>query len=384
MSHQLRLGQGKRSAASAALSAAVLLGGIACPWARPLGNPLAPATVYTASADFRGSGGDPATDLSGIACKNSGGGPICLVVDDEVRFVQAARIGNGVVAPVPGEPIRIVRDDRPVADVIGRPPGKGGCPGEQEGYEDLDGEAVAYDGTWFYVAGSHGCSRRKGDFALSSFLLARLRLDDQGRAEGLALSHRLASVLGGHPDLKDHFTKPLQSVEGRPHEPANGLNIEGLAADGRRLFVGLRAPSLGGDALLAVVAEVEALFQEVPLPDARLSRIAVGENSGVRDLALLPDGGLLLLSGPAQEQDNVPYKLWAVARGGDGDLAPRPEARLLGCLADVRTDDGGTAKAEAVAVIGATGDAVRVLVLFDGLRNGGAREYRVPLRGTPC
>jgi hypothetical protein len=37
-------------------------------------------------------------------------------------------------------------------------------------------------------------------------------------------------------------------------------------------------------------------------------------------------------------------------------------------------------KAEAIYVLQENDDELRVLVMFDGLSNGGAREYRVPRR----
>jgi hypothetical protein len=46
----------------------------------------------------------------------------------------------------------------------------------------------------------------------------------------------------------------------------------------------------------------------------------------------------------------------------------------------VKNAKGEPAKAEGATVIEDGGDAVKVLVLFDGLPDGGARLYRVPLK----
>jgi hypothetical protein len=39
---------------------------------------------------------------------------------------------------------------------------------------------VAYDGSFFYAVGSHGCPRHQAKFHASSFITARFRLDENG------------------------------------------------------------------------------------------------------------------------------------------------------------------------------------------------------------
>jgi hypothetical protein len=51
----------------------------------------------------------------------------------------------------------------------------------------------------------------------------------------------------------------------------------------------------------------------------------------------------------------------------------------LATLRDVN-EDGARAKPEGAVVLGATADALHVLVVFDGVPGGGPREYSVPLR----
>src|SRR3954464_2721240 len=90
---------------------------------------------------------------------------------------------------------------------------------------------------------------------------------------------------------------------GRDLEP-NGLNLEGLAVVGGMLYAGLRAPSLDGSAFI-VSTDVEPLFTpDTPLVP-RVIPLALGRDTGIRDLALLPDGRLLVLAGPAQDQLDV-------------------------------------------------------------------------------
>jgi hypothetical protein len=160
-------------------------------------------------------------------------------------------------------------------------------------------------------------------------------------------------------------------------EASNGLNIEGLAVAGGKLFVGLRAPSLHGKAyILGValaelfaaghapsVAEPEVMAVELGPPTAKL---------GIRDLAPFQDQ-LLLLAGPAQEQDDVAYSLFLVEpRAG---AKPTPVASLPDLI-----QDGKRMKAESVTILDAQDDTLRVLIMFDGPRNGAPHEYRVSLK----
>src|SRR5690606_17034440 len=99
----------------------------------------------------------------------------------------------------------------------------------------MDGEGVAYDGDWFYVTGSHGCTRKDGGLRLSMFLLARLRPNDDGSAATVQTTSRLTEQLCATPLLQPSFGRALDT---------GGLNIEGIAAVSGRLLLGLRAPTV--------------------------------------------------------------------------------------------------------------------------------------------
>lgn len=102
-----------------------------------------------------------------------------------------------------------------------------------------------------------------------------------------------------------------------------------------------------------------ALFKlaHYPIP------LALDETTGIRDLTPLPDGRLLILAGPAQEQ-KAPYSLFT--------LDPRDEKSLekIGTLKK-KSGENEDAKAEAITLLGPD----RVLILFDSILNGGPREY---------
>jgi hypothetical protein len=155
---------------------------------------------------------------------------------------------------------------------------------------------------------------------------------------------------------------------------AEGLNIEGLAVIGGDLFAGLRAPLIDGKAVLVKVG-IDALFApgRAPLKAAPdVIPVALGDGAGIRDLAALPDGRLLALAGPTQNQTDVPFSLFKVA-------LPDGAATQIATLAEERFEDrdGATRRAKAEGMVVLDADPLRILVFFDGPENGAPREYIV-------
>ncbi len=340
------------------LRIAVLLLGLLLPALAPAAE-LMPARRIEAAADFASKKpGRAAKDLSGMACMAPGAGARrCLVINDENRAAQFATLENGKITP--GEELPLL-GDAPSPETLGAAP-QIACP-RPGGFRDLDGEAVPYAAPYFYVAGSHGCARHSGEFRLSAFHLARIRVDAAGRPAGPAeLTYRLSDLLQGAGAVAPFLGRDLMT--------ANGLNLEGLAASGEWLWIGLRAPSLAGRATLlrAAIAELFAPGHERAKALPLILSVPVGENRGVRDLAALSDGRLLVLVGPAQEQD-LPYELLLL------DPARPDTPRRLGAL---KSRD---AKAEIVTILSEAEAALTVLVGYDGGKNGRLEEYRLPLR----
>jgi hypothetical protein len=318
-------------------------------------QPLSPVQRIEASSDLAGKrSGRPARDISGIAClAEAGAKRLCLLVNDENKAAQFATLRNGRLEPGAGVPL--------IADAAGSGI-RGTAPvvacRQQGGFGEFDGEGVAGDGRHFYVTGSHGCSRNSASFRASSFLLARVPIDGRGTPE---LSWRVSDLLRKAGEAAPFFGKDLGS--------GNGLNIEGLAIVGERAWFGLRAPSLGGKAFL-VGADIADLFAPGTEPARRAPAVvdfAAGENRGVRDLAALDDGKLLVLVGPAQEQ-SVPYALLLV---DPADGSARPVGTLPA---------RGEAKAEALAILSESRTAIDVLIGYDGPDNGAFETYRISLR----
>jgi hypothetical protein len=316
-------------------------------------------TDYEVVNGFYGLG--PA-DLSGIACIPVGQGKAyrCLAVNDETQTAQFATVEDGKIEA--GEEIRLIGES-PDPETVGPRPRSVPCRRITEDFEEFDGEGVAYAAPYFYVVGSHGCSRKKGKFRLSTFILARIRVDQEGRPvdaagnvltgsqvhEAVETTYRLSDLLPRAEEAGAYFGEELD-------EETKGLNIEGIAVQGENIFLGLRAPSIGGRAFI-VHANVDELFKagREPAPATALVEtipVALGPDVGIRDLAPLPDGRLLILAGAAYG-DEMPYSIFVV------DSTGANLQELLPPQSDQPT------RAEGMTVLEATDKEIRLLILFD-------------------
>jgi hypothetical protein len=103
-------------------------------------------------------------------------------------------------------------------------------------------------------------------------------------------SAKLRAVIAGTPELRDFAEKPLDQ---------HGVNVEGLAVRGDHLFLGFRGPVLNGKALVMSV-NIDAAFGNAPARP-QVFPIRLGDGIGVRDLATVADG-FLVLSGPEADE----------------------------------------------------------------------------------
>ncbi|MFG1317678.1 DUF3616 domain-containing protein [Xanthobacter autotrophicus] len=305
--------------------------------------------------------------LSGAACVPDTNR--CLVVNDEGRFAQFFEIHGTTIVP---------------KEVIGLLPDWNGKKKKKEKNNELDAEGVAYVESktdaalgYFYITGSHGLSR-EGQRQDSRYQVLRFPVSTAtGRptfpfdTEEVAPQIEPATTLG--PAIAN-LLKVGKFTKSKLHE--NGVTVEGLAILGDEALFGLRAPCIGGQAFV-VRAPVEALFSGAPFT-AKESPLALGHNAGIRDLAKVDDG-VLILSGrsndkgtkgaftcdtPDPEADPVAQVwLWS---GNHGDA---PEN--LGTLPGVSKSD----KAETLLVLGEDTASYRVLVWFDDEPNGKPKEY---------
>lgn len=296
-------------------------------------------------------------DLSGLARA----GDWVLVVADEGTSVQLGRIDDAAGT------IRME------SSLVLEPARK-----KKDGGGELDLEAVCYAAAEraFYVTGSHGVGKKKGEVEPRRFGVYRIPFDpDRGMLRASEVSRSsLLPWLETSDDFKSSVRQPLQR---------NGFNIEGLAWAGGRLYFGTRGPVKDGTSHVIEV-EAAALFADGGRGIAPLvHRVAVGEDAGIRDL-LAEGESLYIVSGNASAEPSkqfpmslsrrpdAEFVLWRMAlpMSGGQPLTPITPTKL----GNVGAPEG---KVEGLMVLARPGPKMRLLFLHDGLPQGGASVYGV-------
>ena len=303
---------------------------------------IAPSAAWSVQGDFE-KGEEARTNLSGAACTTrSPPFRVCLIVNDQKNYAQFFSIEGTKL--IPGAIVRLRE-------------GEGGDP-------DLEG--AAYDKKFFYAVGSHGRSRYANKPNDTSYAVLRFPVGKNGRpkfpmsersAAGVQSSERLREAIRDARGVGASYDKPLSQ---------NGVNIEGIAVKDGRMHVGFRGPSVDGNGFILSV-DADAVFGKKKM-HAAAHALALGPTTGIRDLAAVRDG-ILILTGPVNDQPVTPAVfLWnekTSALKKLGELAI-PEAYRKH-------------KAETLLVLrDEKGKPWRVLVMFDGPENGGPTEYLVP------
>ena len=292
--------------------------------------------------------------ISGVACHlNAGGERICLLAFDEGAQARYATV----------RPNQLVPDPQPVVLASG--------PGE------LDAEAAATDGRYLYVTGSHSAKRADCSSNPSSRHVFRLTLDPatgRGKPDSLTESDRLWDIMKTVPVLKDHVGE-RQCLGSEPSQ--RGINIEGLAVSGERLYFGFRGPVIDGEAWVLSVDSAALFGRANPAP--QLSRLALGPNRGVRDLVAVKDG-FLILAGPddGASTQALPWTLHFWDGKSSANLAASRLLATLGVSNVALRACDSELKPEAITVLEDNADSLRVLVLSDGMCDGGPLAFTVP------
>jgi uncharacterized protein DUF3616 len=331
-----------RSRPAANLAAGLLFLGLVPPGFAQPAERVAREPIQWTSKDFE-KNETARTNLSGAACvPTKPKFTSCLIANDEKKYAQFFKIDGDRLKP---------KDLIRLSDEKKNP----------------DAEGVAYADGFFYVVGSHGRSRHGDSENDSSYVVFRIPVDpatgfpafepDEDKVVGVDSSARLRKALRKGEAIKDFYDESL--AEG-------GINIEGIAVRNGRMHLGLRGPSIGGSAFVLSV-DASAVFTKGSDLDSKVTALALGKNTGIRDLAAVSDG-ILILAGPTRNE-MVPYSVWF----WDGKSAQAKPLRTLD-LSDV---DAG-AKAETLLVLEEDAAQVRVLVMFDGIENGGPMSFRIP------
>ncbi|WP_188262600.1 DUF3616 domain-containing protein [Azospirillum tabaci] len=336
----------------------------------PIGRPI--ATVRLVFRD----GGETAGNLS---VAERAGSNLFVASDEGARIVHMAAEDGGT----------LYRQDAvyPLADFFALPVT---IPGEDEA--DIEGMTIA-DG-WLWVTGSHALARKKPGRDESSiekalerltevrcdpnrFLLGRVPLVTEAggrltpvRRDGKRTAGCLKFRKGGNA-----LTKALAEDEHLARFVAvpakeNGFDVEGLAAHGDRVWLGLRGPVLRGWACI-----LELAVEDHPDVEERLRLRPIGPNGekyrkhfvdldglGIRELTF--DGeDLVILAGPTMDLDG-PVSLWRwtdVLSVTHETVIPRDRLVHLLNLPHGKGDD----HAEGIACVRRDGAPPALLVVYD-------------------
>ena len=311
--------------------------------------------------------------VSGIACNlNASQQRVCLLAFDEGTQARYAVLGQQALL-VDAEPVAL----RPTQD-------------------ELDAESAATDGHYFYVAGSHSAKRSSCASNPASRHVIRFRLDPktgrglrtpEGALVGYGDSGKLWPLMQAVPELAPYVgEEKCLGSESPPGAPTlagqQGVNIEGMAVRGGQLYFGFRGPVIDGVARILKV-DAEALFnpQAGPLPASTLTRLTLGAQRGIRDMVTVKDG-FLLLAGPDDSpvSQTLDWRLFwwdGQPAPAGGVVQPKALATLDVSAVKLRSCDKEL-KPEAITVLKETPQSYQVLVLSDGMCDGGPLVFNVP------
>lgn len=310
------------------------------------GDAAATDKSWTVKPDFENE--DAAVQISGVSCPGlSKRQKWCVAINDEKKYVQFfERDGRRIK---PGKRVRILE--------------KKDANGRKQGEPDI--EAVARDGRFVYLTGSHGAARKGGDRQPSRFHVFRLPVDARTGApefkvtrkkvaKGIASSNRLGPAIAALPELARFAGQPLDQ---------NGVTIEALGARDGQLFFGLRTP-VTEDGAFILETSASALFSASDIA-LKPHRVALGDGYGLRAIERFRSGFLLLAgTGFGAEQPPVVW-YW------------EPGEPLQG-IAQLDVSNGW--KAEALMLASdQKGKKPRIVVFFDGQRNGAPMEFKLPI-----
>ncbi|PPD02240.1 MAG: hypothetical protein CTY36_09840 [Methylocystis sp.] len=284
--------------------------------------------------------------FSGFACGTSG---MCVLAVDEGRQGAFMRI-NGERLVYVGEPF------------------------EFSGVEkELDAEAAAVDGGYFYVAGSHAAKRETCCDNSDSRRVYRLTADESGHIGTMTHSERLWDAMRSLPELAPYAVPGDCRCDRAPGR--NRIDIEGMAAANGRLFFASRAPNVEGNGYVVGV-DAKALFEGGDLKPS-LATVRLGANKGFRDLAIA-DGVALALVGPSDALSPADYSIVEL-RGLTTGVAVQPrELAALDLQNAPLRKKGSLIKPEAIAVLELDPRRYRLLVLSDGGDDGAPLVFNIP------
>ncbi len=253
--------------------------------------------------------------------------------------------------------------------------------------KEIDIEGLDLNGGYLWVVGSHCLKRKKAepdkpadknrarlveiDAERNRHTLARVPVDATGnlakavggltaaRLDGDAKGDQLTNAIRADKHLGPSCSIPSKE---------NGLDIEGFAVTGKRVFIGLRGPVLRG---WAVIVE----FQWKDSGDGLISIDGVIKKHflqlgglGIRDLAI-SGKDLYILAGPTMELDGPVFLYrWPKALDNTVEAMIWQSNNILEMVLAVPFGEGESASrdhAEGIALIAKPGGGLEVMICYD-------------------
>jgi hypothetical protein len=345
-----------RHIAGTVVAAAMIFSGTTAPaeeWIAPIAGPWDAGKFEFGKKEKKEK--ETRRALSGIACPGTpGSGSACLVVFDEGTVAHYVVLSPDGYA-IDNTKVVLLDDDD----------------------AELDAEAAATDGRFYYVTGSHSAKRKDCESNRDSRHLIRFAVgadgkgaDPGGGLAGYKETGALWRLMKSRSELKDHVGMCLGGEQ-------QGVNIEGLAVKDGVLHVGFRGPASDGTVPILSV-DAKAIFESDD-PATQVTMLRVGDGRGIRDLAVVRDG-ILVLAGPDDDPANCDrgwiLALWnGVARDGS-TVEPKRLAKLD--LSEVkRRGCDKELKPEALAVIRDDDRALDLVIMSDGMCDGGPLKFSI-------
>jgi len=315
--------------------------------ASPLPVAVAPTTTWRLQPTLDDK--KEAENISGIACSPL---PVqaCVLVSDEQksgRYVRLAKLGENSL--MPGRSLALFADG----------PGK-----------EADTEAAAYASGKFYVIGSHGVAKNDPIYQPNRYWLFRFPVNAVN-PDQVERTNALETILASLPELKAAACGRTSSSPCRSLQDG-GINVEGLTIRDEDAWIGLRAPLVAGESVVIQVP-TNRLFTGAP-GQVSLHKLALGEGRGIRDIARVNDGFLVLTGKSTPEADNESLPATVVFWRGD-EQPTIPIATLI--------NTASIKKPEALLVLAEDKQNWRVLILGEGKGSIDPQEYRLPKPTNP-
>lgn len=188
-----------------------------------------------------------------------------------------------------------------------------------------------------------------------------MTLDDDGMLIGEVES---ASLMGAINKF-DKILNPFMMIPGKE----NGIDIEGIAAQGDNLFIGFRGPVLRENWVPVIVTKFENIIEHAELRFVNLGGL------GIRDMVAVNNELFFIIAGPVGDgSGGFHLYSWNGLDSIPGKNGAKGHVKHLG---RIPTESGS--KAEGITILASDRDDLhRVLIVFDGPKRGNPISFTLP------